>query len=100
MKVNIRYIHTGLIQADLPDNIDKNDKQAIRDWARDHLENISNKDLLEGMANIGGNDCIEERLFDEVPYVEAVEEDDTYELLMRTRLWKAYNEDEDEIIGG
>ena len=28
------------------------------------------------------------------------EEDDTYELLMQTRLWKAYNEDEDEIIGG
>ena len=100
MKVNIRYIHTGLIQADLPDNIDKNDKQAIRDWARGHLENLSNKDLLEGMANIGGNDAIEERLFDEVPYVEAVEEDDTYELLMQTRLWKAYNEDEDEIIGG
>ena len=98
MKVNIRYIHTGLIKADLPDNIDKNDKKAIRDWADNILENTSNKDLLEGMANIGGNDYIEERLFDEVPYAEAVESDDDYEFLMQTKLWRAYDVEADEIV--
>lgn len=98
MKVNIRYVHTGLIQADLPDTIDKNDKQAIRNWAGDHLENLSNKDLLEGMTNLGGNDYIEERLFDEVPCVEAIEDDETYDLLMQTKLWKSYNEEPDEIL--
>ena len=100
MKVNIRYIHTGLIKADLPDTIDKNDKKAIRAWADSILENTSNKDLLEGMTNIGGKDYIAERLFDEVPYTEAVEDDSTYELLMQTKLWKAYNIDADEIVMG
>ncbi len=100
MKVNIRYIHTGLISAEMPDSIDKNNKRAIRDWAERELEKLNNKELLEGLANLADQgEPIEERIFDDTPYVEAVEEGEYLELIMKTRLWKAYNEDEDEVIG-
>lgn len=39
MKVNIRFIHTGLLEADLPDTIGKEDKEAIRNCASNILEN-------------------------------------------------------------
>ena len=81
--------------------IDKNNKRAVKNWAERELEKLNNKELLEGLSNFEDNgEQIEDRIFDDTPCVEAVEEDDTYELLMQTRLWKAYNEDEDEIIGG
>ena len=98
MKVNIRYIHTGLISAEMPDSIDKDNKRAVRDWAERELEKLNNKELLEGLSNLEDNgEQIEDRLFDDTPYVEAVEDNETCEMIMQTKLWKAYSEEVDEV---
>lgn len=90
-KVNIRYLVPGTIKVEIPEEVLKLSKKEIRDWAYDVIEEKSNIELLEGLEMIDDrNEPIENRIFDYPPWVEAVEDTETCETLVKTVLWEQY----------
>ena len=74
MEINIRYLVPGIITVDIPEEILKKSKEEIRNWALDALAEKTNKELLEGLETVAYNgEPIENRIFDEVRLVEAIE---------------------------
>lgn len=69
----------------------------MREWANNYLEELSNPELVEGLAHVGGKEQIINRVFDEHPWVEAIEDIEDYTLLLQTKLWKQYLEP-DELM--
>ena len=90
-KVYIRYLVPGLLEIDMPEEIESLPKEKQRDWAHEVLDSKSNRQLLKGLETIDypGTD-ISNRIFDETPWVEAIEDKETLEIILKTKLWETY----------
>ena len=90
-KVNVRYLVPGTIKIEIPEEVLKLSKKEIRDWAYDVIEKKSNIELLEGLEMVDyKNEPIENRIFDDAPWVEAVEDAETCETIVKTVLWEQF----------
>ncbi len=90
-KVNIRYLVPGIIKVEIPEEVLKLSKKEIRHWAYGVIEEKSNIELLEGLEMVDNrNEPIENRIFDYPPLVEAVEDTETCEILIKTVLWEQF----------
>lgn len=90
-KVNIRYLMPGLITLDMPDEIENLSKEEQREWAFEVLEKTSNRELLVGMETVDKSSSIADRIFDEAPWPEAIEEtENNFKLILQTELWKTF----------
>ena len=90
-KVNIRYLVPGIIKVEIPEEVLKLSKKEIRHWAYGVIEEKSNIELLEGLEMVDDrNEPIENRIFDYPPWVEAVEDTETCEILIKTVLWEQF----------
>lgn len=97
-KVNLRYLVPGAIEVEVPEEVLKLSKKEIRDWALDVIEKKSNIELLEGLEMVDDkNEPIENRIFDDAPWVEAVEDTETSKPIVKTILWEQFM-NEDKIV--
>ncbi len=94
MKVHIRFLRQGLVEAETPEGFDSMlDKEKL-EWATEKLAKLPDNDIVEAMADFTeafktGN------WFDEAPYasaIEAAEGDDIENSVVQTREWKIFSE--------
>ena len=93
MKVTAFFLKVGSVDLELPNSIDLQDKEKIRKVAEKEIDKLSNTELLEAMAMSYDYQPIEDLIFEDIPYIEAIElKDEKLTTLFQTKLWKAYKE--------
>lgn len=93
MKVTAFFLKVGSIDLELPDILDLQNKEKIREIAEKQLDKISNAELLESMAMSFNCKPIEDLIFEDKPYIEAIElKNENLTTVFQTKLWKAYRE--------
>lgn len=92
MKVDIRFLRQGLIEAETPKGFEEMSKQKKIEWAQQILNDKSDKELIQAMSDFreGIN-----QFFDETPTVEAIEggdEDDAFYgcPIVQTKAWQLF----------
>ncbi len=92
-KVNIRYIKSGSIYMNVPDEL-TGDKLA--EYCTDKMEYESHSELKHGLSDFSESS---DDFFDETPIVECIS-DSEYNPLYKTKLWECYEDPEafDNIV--
>lgn len=89
MRVKAFFLVPGVVTIDIPDHIDISDKKKLRETADDRLADISNKDLLEALALSEDYLPLEDLIFQDKPYIEALELQNLTPIF-QTKVWTAY----------
>ncbi len=98
MKVTAFFIKVGSVDLDILDNLDSEDKKKIREAAEQELAKLTNGELLEAMAMSYDCQPIEDLIFEDKPYIEAIElKNDNFTTIFQTKLWKTYKELDDIV---
>mgnify|MGYP003392363198 FL=1 len=93
MRVTAFFLKVGSVNLDIPDNLDFQDKENLREVAEEKLATLTNEELLEAMAMSFDFKPIEDLIFEDKPYIEAIElQDENLTSIFQTKLWKTYKE--------
>ena len=93
MRVTAFFLKVGSVNLDIPDNLDFQDKENLREVAEEKLATLTNEELLEAMAMSFNCKPIEDLIFEDKPYIEAIElQDENLTSIFQTKLWKTYKE--------
>jgi len=88
MKVDIRFLRQGLVEAVAPENFDTmTDDEKIK-WAQEILENLDDQAILNALADYERPDI--HGYFDSVPEVAAIEKDNGSTMIIQTREWEEF----------
>ena len=89
-KINVRYLVSGLVTMETPEELLK-DKNKLKKYTQEKLETLTNRELLEGLANYENlDDPIEDTIFDETPTIEAIEDNNSLELICYSKTWDCF----------
>ena len=93
MRVTAFFLKVGSIELDIPDNLDFQDKEILREVTEKNLATLTNGELLEAMAMSFECNPIEDLIFEDKPHIEAIElQDENLTSIFQTKLWKTYKE--------
>ena len=93
MKVTAFFLKVGSVDLELPNSIDLQDKEKLREAAEEEIAKLSNVELLEAMSMSCSSKSIEDLIFEDVPYIESIElKDNNLTQIFQTKLWRTYKE--------
>ncbi len=93
MKVTAFFLKVGSVDLELPNSIDLQDKEKLREAAEEEIAKLSNVELLEAMSMSYSSKPIEDLIFEDVPYIESIElKDNNLTQVFQTKLWRTYKE--------
>ena len=93
MKVTAFFLKVGSVDLELPNSIDLQDKEKLREAAEEEIAKLSNVELLEAMSMSCSSKSIEDLIFEDVPYIESIElKDNNLTQVFQTKLWRTYKE--------
>ena len=93
MKVTAFFLKVGSVDLELPNSIDLQDKEKLREAAEEEIAKLSNTELLEAMAMSYSSKPIEDLIFEDFPYIESIElKDNNLTQIFQTKLWRTYKE--------
>ncbi|MBA2851646.1 hypothetical protein HNP86_001805 [Methanococcus maripaludis] len=91
-KVNARYIATGLVKVEVPDELlNPGMSDQLAEYVDAVIDNMSSDELLEGLRCTTVPD-IADGIFDVTPTVECIEDSETTDILMLSETWEEYLE--------
>lgn len=89
-QVYIRFLRQGCVKTQAPENFDTMTPQEKLEWASDFLNNLSDAQIIEAMADF---EDTRYGYFEESPYASAIEEAEGDMLgtpIVETREWKLF----------
>ena len=93
MKVTAFFLKVGSVDLELPNSIDLQDKEKLREAAEEEIAKLSNVELLEAMSMSCSSKSIEDLIFEDIPYIESIElKDNNLTQVFQTKLWRTYKE--------
>ena len=93
MKVTAFFLKVGSVDLELPNSINLQDKEKLREAAEEEIAKLSNVELLEAMSMSCSSKSIEDLIFEDIPYIESIElKDNNLTQVFQTKLWKTYKE--------
>ena len=93
MKVTAFFLKVGSVDLELPNSINLQDKEKLREAAEEEIAKLSNVELLEAMSMSCSSKSIEDLIFEDIPYIESIElKDNNLTQVFQTKLWRTYKE--------
>lgn len=99
MKVFLRFLKQGLVEAETPNDFETMTDKEKLEWASIQLANLSDKEIINAMADFG--DPGKNGYFDETTQASAIEKgegEDITDSIIQTEEWKIFSTGDHQII--